>query len=53
MTYSFKKGFLKALVAVIVFAIPMLINMFPEWANLTIGGVLMLVVNFLKFNLAK
>jgi len=51
--YSFKKGLLKALVAVIIFSVPILIDAFPAYANLTIGGVLMLIVNFLKVNYSK
>ena len=48
MKYSIKKGFLKALIMVVIFAIPVLINAFPTIANLTIGGVLVMLLNWLK-----
>ena len=47
-SYSFKKGLIKGIVSVVVFSIPVLINEFPQWANLSLGGVLVIAVNFLK-----
>jgi hypothetical protein len=47
-TYSFTKGLIK-LVQFIVIASPLLIGLLPnEIANLTVSGVLLLAVNFLK-----
>jgi hypothetical protein len=51
MKYSFWKGVKKGLISMIIFAIPVLINMFPDFMNLTIGGVLVVVVNYIKFNI--
>jgi len=48
MTNNIKKGFLKAVITVVIFAIPVLINAFPTLANLTIGGVLVMLLNYLK-----
>jgi len=52
MNYSFAKTLRKGIWAFILFAIPQLISMFviamPEYASLTIGGVLMMISNFLK-----
>ena len=51
--YSFKKGLGKAVVALVLFAIPFFISNFPEWANLSIGTVLMLAYNWLKVSTTK
>ena len=48
MKYKFSKGFVKGLIAFVVFAIPCFINYFPPIANLTIGGIGIMLVNFLK-----
>lgn len=48
MQYKFSKGLIKGLAGVIIFAVPLMIGQFPEWANLTIGGMLIMLVNFLK-----
>ena len=48
MQYKFSKGLIKGFIAFIVFAIPCFINYFPPIANLTIGGVGMILVNYLK-----
>ena len=48
--YSFAKGLGKGILSIIVFAVPIVINAFPEWANLTIGGLLTIAVNFIKVN---
>ena len=47
-TYSFLKGLSKALISFIVFAIPFFLTQFPDIANLTLGAVSMMVVNYLK-----
>lgn len=47
--YSFQKGLVKGLVALVIFAIPFFIDTFPTWANLTIGGLGMIIVNALKY----
>ncbi len=49
MKYSFVKGAGKGLLAFVLFAIPVVINAFPEFMNLTIGGLLIVLVNFFKF----
>ena len=47
--YSFYKGFLKGLIAFILFAVPLLLDILPsEVLNLTLGGVLVIIVNFAK-----
>ena len=46
--YKFSKGFYKAIISIVLFAIPVIINTFPDWANLTLGGALTLIFNFLK-----
>lgn len=49
MQYSFAKGLIKAAVSTALFAIPVLLNVMPqEWMDLTVGGVLVLLMNFLK-----
>ena len=55
-TYSFKKTLGKGLKYIIIFALPLavdqLIVAYPDWAQLTLGGVLVMVVNFLKVAIA-
>lgn len=46
--YSLKKGIVKGLVGIIVFGIPMLITDFPILADLTLGAVGLMIVNYLK-----
>jgi len=52
MQYSIYKGVLKALKVFLLFAIPVLIDAFvfqyPAVAQLTVGGILYLIWNFLK-----
>ncbi len=50
--YSFTKGLKKGAISIILFAIPFFITSFPEIANLTIGGILMLGLNFIKVKLS-
>ena len=47
--YSFLKGFSKGLISFALFVIPFFITHFEPVANLTVGAVLMIVYNFLKF----
>ena len=49
MKYSFKKGLGKAVIAVILFSIPVALNILPsDFLNLTVGGLLTLLYNFAK-----
>jgi hypothetical protein len=48
MNYSLKKGITKGAVAILAFGIPSVVLAFPDWANLTIGGLLIMVLNYLK-----
>ena len=53
MRYKFSKGLIKGIVSIIIFAIPFLINQFPDIANLTIGGAGIMLVNFIKIKYWK
>lgn len=47
--YSFWKGFYKALINIAIVALPLVVGVLPtEWANLTLSGALLMLVNFLK-----
>lgn len=48
MKYSFLKGLGKAALQLFLFAVPFFITHFPAVANLSIGAVLSLLVNYLK-----
>jgi uncharacterized membrane protein len=52
MDFSIKKMVLKGLKYVLIFALPMLVNAFivkfPQYAQLTVGGILVMLVNYLK-----
>ena len=52
MEYSLRKGFTKGLKYGIIFVLPLLVNQFiiayPQWAQLTVGGLLVVLVNWLK-----
>ena len=48
MKYSFTKGLGKGAISVLIFAVPIILMDNPAWANLTIGGLLLMGVNFLK-----
>jgi hypothetical protein len=48
MKYSFGKGLKKGVISVIIFAIPLVALQFPQFTELTIGGLLVMIVNFLK-----
>lgn len=48
-TYSVWKGLKKALFAIIVVAVPLIVQVLPtDIANLTISGALLMLVNYLK-----
>ena len=54
MQYSFWKGVKKAVLSVILVGAPVVLSALPaEWMNLTVGGVLVLAVNFLKVKYVK
>ena len=50
--YSFKKTLLKGVKYFIIFGIPFLVNQFifayPEWAQLTLGSILVMIANWGK-----
>jgi len=52
MEYSFKEGFVKAIKYIVLFGLPVLVDQFvvtfPQYAQLTVGGILVLLVNLLK-----
>lgn len=49
MKYSWKKGLTKAIISVILVGIPMVLQILPtETLNLTLGGVLVIVLNYIK-----
>lgn len=51
--YSFWKGLYKALINVAIFAIPLYLTQYPTIADLTIGGIGVMLVNFLKVKFSK
>lgn len=53
MKYNWKKGLTKGVISAIVFAIPVLINQFPDIANITLGGLGVMLVNFIKIKYIK
>ena len=52
--FSFKRMFFKGVKYFCLFALPwgigMFIEGFPEIASLTIGGILVMITNFIKFH---
>ena len=49
MKYSFWKGFKKSAINLILVGAPLVFTLLPqEWMNLTLGGVLLMGLNFLK-----
>ena len=47
--YSFSQGVIKSLKYVVVFAVAMLVTgLQPEIKELTVGGILVLLLNFIK-----
>lgn len=53
MQYKFSKGFKKGVVGFIVFALPLALANLPDVANLTLGAVGMIIVNYLKVKYAN
>jgi len=54
LKYSFWKGLLKSFISAVIFAIPLVALSLPnELLELTLGGFLILVVNFLKVKAAE
>jgi len=57
MKYSLKIGLLKALKYIAIFALPVLVNQFvvayPQLAQLTVGGILVMLTNYLKIKAQK
>jgi hypothetical protein len=51
--YSIWKGLFKAVVNFAIFAIPFLLTQYSEVANLTIGALGYMLVNFLKVKFTK
>ena len=49
--YSFLKGFGKFISSIAIFSIPAVLASFPQWADITLGGVGILLVNYLKIKL--
>ena len=49
MKYSFWKGIWKSIIPILIVGIPLLLNILPEaWLNMTLSGVLLLALNWLK-----
>jgi hypothetical protein len=48
MQYNFWKGLRKGIIAFVLFAIPFLLTNYPELTNITIGAVLILILNWVK-----
>lgn len=46
--YSFLKGLGKMVLSFILFAVPFFVTNFPDLANVSIGSLLVLLVNWLK-----
>ena len=54
MEYSFWKGLKKSVVSVILVGLPLVVTLLPqEWMNLTLGGLAVLLLNYLKVRFAK
>jgi hypothetical protein len=52
--YSFWKGVKKSMISVILVGAPLVFTLLPaEWMNLTVGGVAVILLNYLKFRFAK
>jgi len=48
MEYKFSKGVKKGALGFIIFALPIAFANFPDWANLTLGSLGIMLVNYLK-----
>lgn len=54
MKYSFKQGLLKAIITIVLIGIPVMLDIMPqEILNLTIGGILVLILNYIKVKSSK
>lgn len=57
MKYSLKIGLVKALKYIAIFALPLLVDQFvvafPQFAQLTVGGILVMLANYLKIKAQK
>lgn len=57
MKYSWKRGLKKAIIYTIIFLLPVLVDQFiikfPDIAQTTIGGLLVMLVNFIKIKVTK
>ena len=53
MNYSFKKGLIKGIISTFIFALPIIVSSNPTWANLTIGGAITILVNYLKIRISQ
>ena len=57
MEYSFVQGLVKACKYIVIFGLPVLVDRFvvayPGYAQLTVGGLLVLLVNFIKIRYSK
>ena len=52
--YSLSKGLKKGLIGALLFGLPMLMQWLPsEWMNLSVGTVLVMIVNFAKVKYIK
>ena len=53
--FSWKQMFVKGCKYIVIFGLPKLVDIFivayPEWAQLTVGGALVMLVNLLKAGL--
>lgn len=49
MQYSFWIGVKKAIINIVIVGAPLAVTLLPEmWQNITLSGVVLLIVNFLK-----
>jgi len=57
MKFNFKQGLLKMLKYIAIFIIPVLADKFiisyPQIAQITVGGILVFIVNYLKITYKK
>ena len=52
--YSFWIGLRKAVINLVVVAGPVLLTLMPEvWANLTLSGAVLLIINYLKVSYSR
>lgn len=53
MKYKFSKGLKKGVVSFIIFALPLVLANYSDVANLTLGGLGVIIVNYLKVKYAN